>query len=217
MSYSRVREALPASHRCWAPPVSCQTNHESTVPRRTSSARHRSRQVEQPPHLGCGEHRVDPQTRSRVHQPSILLAEGLTAPGRRTPVLPADHRAQWRPGAGPPADHGLPLSRERDADNLGASGAPSKQAPIGLSTLVQIRLASCSTHLGRGDEIPTGAEPPDTRRPSALIRPPSSSSSPGRSPRSLGLSRSPAPAHPSVRQLFHVTLRHKSDKLAGCD
>src|SRR5215217_8544793 len=48
--------------------------------------------------------------------------------------------------------------------------APSKQAEIASSTLAQMRSASCSTHPGRGDEIPTGAEPAATRRPSGLIR-----------------------------------------------
>ena len=37
MSYRSVREALPASQRCSAPPVSCHTNQESIVPSRTSS------------------------------------------------------------------------------------------------------------------------------------------------------------------------------------
>jgi hypothetical protein len=38
------------------------------------------------------------------------------------------------------------------------------------STLDQIRFASCSTHPGRGDEIPTGALPLKISRPSALTR-----------------------------------------------
>ena len=76
MSYSSVREALPASQRCSAPPVSCQTNQESTVPSRTSSIGTPLRAVvEQPPHLGRREHRVDPQTCTGAHQLPILVGQ----------------------------------------------------------------------------------------------------------------------------------------------
>ena len=54
--------------------------------------------------------------------------------------------------------------------SISASGAPSKQAAIASSTLVQMRSASCSTHPGCGEETPTRAVPLATRRPSALIR-----------------------------------------------
>jgi hypothetical protein len=53
---------------------------------------------------------------------------------------------------------------------ISASGAPSRQAAIASSTLVQMRSASCSTHPGRGDEIPIEALPPRTNRPSAPMR-----------------------------------------------
>ena len=120
MSYSRVREALPASHRCSTPLVSRQISQESTVPRRTSSIGVPAGRLSSS-HRILGAENIGSirQPRSRIHQLPVLLAEGLTTPGRRTPVLPADHRAQWRPGAGSPADHRLPLSRECDADDLG--------------------------------------------------------------------------------------------------
>ena len=134
MSYSGVREALPASHEVLGaagqlPDQPRVDGSDSYIPNGTirqwstaiaSSVRRTSRR---------------PAALFGRYQLPILLIEGLTAPVRRTAVLPSDHRAQWCAGAGLPANDRFPLRRQRDADDLGVRCLPgSRPRPRARST-----------------------------------------------------------------------------------
>ena len=170
----RVRQCRTAAcgRRCrlrrGAPrrPVSRQISQESTVPSRTSSIGHAGRQmVQYPAHLGGGEHRVHAKAAAVVDQLPILVVEAVAAPGRRTSVLPPDHRSKWCAGARPPADDGLPLGRERDADDLGV-GAPQCRRP-----LPRARSSRCALHPARPSQDAGRKSRPERCRHGPVGRP----------------------------------------------
>ena len=94
MSYNNVREALPASLRCSAPPVSRQISQESTVPTRTSPTGTPFGKLSNNHRIFGAENIASTGSPVRVlYQLPILIIDRLDAPVRRAAVLPADQRA----------------------------------------------------------------------------------------------------------------------------
>ena len=172
MSYSRVREALPASVTCRCAAGQPPDQPGVDGPDADVGERRAGRQmVEQPAHLGRGEHRVDPQSGPAADQRRRPPGRGpVAAPARRCgrPASRSPGRAARRCcGRQPTTD-----SRWVDsatADQVEVAGIADRQAPpIAVSTLDQISSASCSTHPGRGCATPTGAEPTATHAAGAV-------------------------------------------------
>ncbi len=95
MSYSRVREALPASSVPF-PSVSRQISQESTVPTQTSAGATPAGNREQPAELGGREHRVDPQ-------PGPAADHRVVVRGRSARGTTAAVRTSCQPITGPAA------------------------------------------------------------------------------------------------------------------
>ncbi len=157
MSYSSVREALPASQRWSAPSVSRQMSHESTVPSRTSS-------IGTPVGRWSNIQRIlgaenIGSTRRPLRSCTSCRSWSLKFSSHQAVVRRSCHPITGPRAAPVPARQPTTDSRcvESAMPMILASGAPSRQAAIASSTLVQMRSASCSTQPGRGEEIPTGA------------------------------------------------------------
>ena len=95
MSYSRVREALPASREvlstCGQPPDQPGVDGPQT----DVLDRYPDGQViENPSHLGRREHRVDPQRGPFPDQTTGIRVQRFSAPVGAAAILPADHRAE---------------------------------------------------------------------------------------------------------------------------
>ena len=105
--HSIVRDAFVVSVACTAPCVSCQTSHESTVPKASPGRRVLS---EQPLELRPREVRIG-------HEPGALAdqvrVERPAALGR-APVLPHDRGRDRTAGGAVPEDRRLALVRDRD-------------------------------------------------------------------------------------------------------
>ena len=237
-------DVRPAPRRCRADPGSRQLDHveeqrpggvagvaamrgrrsDSTGARHRRSRRSHRRRPRRPADgraaSGSSGRRTSRRSavRSAAAPGSGVGTDRGRTPGGRPAVLPADDRAQRATRRGVPAEDGLALGGQGDADEVQRS--PSRSATA-ASTLDQISSASCSTHPGAGEATPTGAEPMATTRPAGRPAPPWCWSCPGRwtrSPRGPAVcwARSPPRVTGYFSQVVDLSNRC-SDRLFGSE
>ena len=185
MSYNRVREALPASQRCSAPPVSRQISHESTVPSRTSSIGtpfgrwSNIQRILGAENIGSTRRPLRSCTSCRSWSLKLSLHHAVVRRSCHPMTGPSGCAA-----AGAPADDRFPLGRERDAYDLGV-----RQRLAGRRPLPPARWTRCAPRPARPIQDAERKRPTGRCRHGPVGRPRrsgplSNSSSPGRSPRS---------------------------------